>query len=176
MKKSVILLTALALAPTIPCFAGYKVDVTTKPGFGEHLSKVVVVTVICHERLDCRDIERKIGAKIPDIAPKLIVVPIDQVSQALLEVGKTKYEPSLRQQLLSKFAADAVLEVDVPYGEKGVFGWKGSESAVSLRLIATDGTLLLAGQGSGRARNTLSSPENIAREIAERILDKAFHP
>src|SRR5262245_3270401 len=104
MKKTVTLLTVLALASIAPCFAGYKIDVTTKPGFSEGLSKVVIVTVVCHERLDCRDIERKIGTKIPSIASKLLVVPVDQVGQALLELGKTKYDPSLREQLLSKFA------------------------------------------------------------------------
>jgi hypothetical protein len=168
-------IVALALLGSSPCLAGYKVDVTTKPGFRVGLSKILVVAVECYETLDCRDVERQVGAKIPTLTGGISVVPQDTVSQALLELGKAKYDPSSRELLLGKFAADAVLELDIRYGLKGSPALsKGSEASVSLRLINTDGSLLLAGEGSGRARNTVSSPENIAREVSERILAKAF--
>jgi hypothetical protein len=51
-------------------------------------------------------------------------------------------------------------------------GWKGSEAKVRIRLVKPTGEILMVGEGTGRARNTLSSPENIAR-TAERILKQA---
>jgi hypothetical protein len=168
-------IAALVVLASLPCLAGYKVDVTTKPGFRLGLSKILVVSVECYESLDCRDVERQVGAKVPALTGGLTVVPPDEVSQALLELGKAKYDPASREQLLGKFSADAVLEVDVRYGQKGSPSLgKGSEASISLRLVKADGSLLLAGEGSGRARNTISSPENIAREVSERILEKAF--
>jgi len=173
IKKLAI--AALAVLTSSPCLAGYKVDVTTKPDFRLGLSKILVVAVECYESLDCRNVERQVGAKVPKLTGGINVVPQDTVSQALLELGKTKYDLSIREELLRKFAADAVLELDIRHGEKGspALG-KGSEATVSLRLVKADGSLLLAGEGSGRARNTISSPENIAREVSERILEKAF--
>lgn len=69
---------------------------------------------------------------------------------------------------------DALLELTIPRGEKGVLGWKGPEATVRLQLVTPTGDILMAGEGTGRARNTLSSPENIARATAERILKQAF--
>lgn len=164
-------LVLLVLVPA-SASAGYKVNVTAPDGFAEGLSRVAIVTTECGEGLNCRDIERQVRVELNRMAPGFLVV--SGVPEALLGLGSVDYTTDLRAELAEELQVDALLELTLPRGEKGVAGWKGSEATVRLQLVTPTGEILMAGEGTGRARNTLSSPENIARATAERILKKAF--
>ena len=164
-------LVLLILVPAVAT-AGYKANVTAPAGFADGLSRVAIVTSECGEGLDCRNVEQQVRVVLTRMAPGFQIV--GGVHEALLSLGAVDYSTDLRQKLADKLKVDALLELTLPKGEKGVFGWKGSEATVRLQLVKPTGEILMAGEGTGRARNTLSSPENIARTTAERILKKAF--
>jgi hypothetical protein len=55
-------------------------------------------------------------------------------------------------------------------------GSQRSEDKLTLRLVRPTGEILFVGEGIGRPKNTISSPEKAAGEVAERIFEKAFKP
>lgn len=152
--------------------AEYKVTVTAPPGFAGGLSWVAIVTTECGEGLTCRDIEQQVRVELSRMQPGFQVVR--GLPEALLSIGAVDYSTDLRAELAETLQVDALLDLTVPRGEKGVYGWKGSEATVGLQLVSPTGEVLMAGEGPGRARNTLSTSENIARATAERILKQAF--
>lgn len=74
---------------------------------------------------------------------------------------------------MTALGVSAVLLIDIPHAGQSQFGKEGAEVHVSLRLVAADGKILMRGESSGKAWNTASSPENIARHVALRVLGKA---
>lgn len=169
------ILTGLLILFCVPLAeAGYKIDVTSQPDFAESVTKVIVVTTQCHETINCTEVEDQVVARMAMKRPAFSIVPVKLVKQELLAMGHTEYSTDLRHDLAAAFEASAILEMEVTHGQKGVYGGKGSESAASIKLVQPDGSILMFGEGSGRARNTLSSPEAIARTVILRILDKAF--
>jgi hypothetical protein len=53
---------------------------------------------------------------------------------------------------------------------------KRSEVKLTLRLVRSTGELLFVGDGTGRPKNTISSPEKAAGEVAERVFAEVFQP
>lgn len=157
-----------------PLWAGYKVNVTAPEGFEERVSRVAVVTTECGEALNCREIENQVREVLRGMSGGWYVVPGTPTHEAFLVAGAVSYDPEMRQALAEELEVDGFLELTLPRGEKGVMGWKGSEATVRLKLVTPSGEILMAGERIGRARNTLSSPENIARATVKRILKKAF--
>ncbi len=169
------ILTGLLVLAYVPAAeAGYQIDVTTQPGFTEVLDKIIVVTTGCDEMINCTEVERQVVGHIRMKQPAFSIVPVQRIKQELLKMGHTEYSADIREDLAAALGGNAILEIEVTHGQKGVYGGKGSESAASVKLVQPDGSILLFGEGSGRARNTLSSPEAIARAVIIRILKKAF--
>lgn len=53
---------------------------------------------------------------------------------------------------------------------------KRSEVKLMLRLLRPSGEILQVCEGTGRPKNTLSSPEKAAGEVAERVFAEALKP
>lgn len=174
-KLALFLLVAWAVA--VPAQAKFKATVTKAEGFdAETVSKVVVVTRQCHAVVDCSAIERKIAAEIHALDLPFTPVPELLVRQFLFDRGTTELTKELRTELAEEFGADALLEVSVPYAEKGdgFGGRRGSQVKVEIYLVRPGGEILVHGVGTGRPKNVVSGPERVAGNIAERILKKAF--
>jgi hypothetical protein len=136
----------------------------------------VVVATACHEALDCRRVEREVAAELVRAQPRLKVVSGDPVYSELLRTGKERYTTDLREPVAKAFEADSILEVSAPHASPNMAARKRSEVKLALRLVRPTGEILFFGEGIGRPKNTFSSPEKAAGEVAERIFDKAFKP
>jgi hypothetical protein len=163
----------LCLALAHPASAGFTAEATVRPGL-EQVKKVVLVTAVCHEIFNCADVERRVYSDLARLKVPFTAVDPSLVRQKLLDLGAEEYTTELRQKLADAFGADAILELDLVYGEARKLGRSGSNATVKLRVVRPTGEILLLGNGAGRALNTVSSPESIAQETFERILKKAF--
>lgn len=174
MRNSILVLSVF-LAVARPAAAGFNVDVTKAPGFDpSSVSKVVVVLSECHEVLDCRRLEREVAAELTKARPGIQAVVGDDVYSELLRLGKEEYSIDLRSQIAAATGADSLLELSAPHASPGMATRKRSEVKLTLRLVRPSGEILFTGQGTGRPKNTLSSPEKAAGEVAERIFAEAF--
>jgi hypothetical protein len=168
----VVILSCAALA-----VAGFNVNVTKAPGFDPaSVSKVVIVMSECHEALDCRRLEREVAAELTKARPGLAMVVGDPVYSQLLGLGSERYSVDLRERLATAVGADAVLELSAPHASPGMAARKRSEVKLTLRLVRSTGELLFVGDGTGRPKNTISSPEKAAGEVAERVFAEVFQP
>lgn len=173
--RKLILSFLIVLATASPTIAGFNVDVTKAPGFDPlSIAKVVVVLAECHEALDCRRLEREVAAELTKARPGLQAVVGDSVYSELLRLGKEQYAIDLREQIATATGADSLLELSAPHASPGMATRKRSEVKLSLRLVRPSGEILFTGQGTGRPKNTLSSPEKAAGEVAERIFEEVF--
>ena len=164
----VIITVSLALA-------GFTVEVTRGPGFDPaSLAKVVVVAAECHEALDCRRLEREVAAELAKAEPRIQVASGEPVYSELLRLGKERYGIDLREQLTKALSADAVLEIVAPHARPGMAAVKRSEVKLTLRLVRPTGEILFLGEGIGRPKNTVSSPEKAGGEVAERVFAEVF--
>lgn len=167
----------VVLSCAAPALAGFNVNVTKAPGFDpSSLSKVVVVISECHEALDCRRLEREVAAELTKAQPRLAAVVGDAVYSQLLGLGKERYSVELREQLATALGADALLELSAPHASPGMAARTRSEVKLTLRLVRPSGEILFVGDGTGRPKNTLSSPEKAAGEVAERVFEQVFRP
>lgn len=132
------------------------------------------MTVACHEALHCGRIEDRVQLEVADLGRGLIVVPPVTVRAALFRHGVTAYDPELRAELAAELDVDALVELDVPFGEKGVVGERGSQVKVELRLVSPAGAILAHGVGTARIRNTLTGPERAAGNVVAALLAKVF--
>lgn len=173
--RRMILMFSLGLALASLAWAGFTVEVTKGAGFDPAaLSKVAVVAAECHEALDCRRLEREVAGELAKAQPKLQVIVGEPVYSELLRAGKEHYAPDLREPVATATGADSILEISAPHAAPGMAAVKRSEVKVTLRLVRPSGEILFVGQGIGRPKNTLSSPEKAGGEVAERVFEKVF--
>lgn len=183
-RPQTILYAILAVAlSAIPAEAGFQVDVTTAENWTDGLDRIAIVTEECAESLNCRDVEERLARELRAVWRKhttvepgdrgIWIVRPDKITKALMRAGLTEYDPDKQEELIRELEVDALMVIKVPSGMKGAYGWKGSESKMDLH-ITNGKQLLLIGTGSGRARNTLTSPERVAANIGEKILEEAL--
>jgi hypothetical protein len=143
----------------------------------DELRIVAVVTTQCHEVMDCANLERRIADELSNIAGITFrTVPESAQREFLFSKGATEYTPELREALAVHFEVDAFMELSIPFAEKGdgPFGQRKSRVKVELRLTKLDGGILLHGVGTGRPLNVVTSPERVAGNVVEEILEEAF--
>ncbi|MCH9651678.1 MAG: hypothetical protein K0U98_25855 [Deltaproteobacteria bacterium] len=168
---------AVLFLGALPAAAAFRTTVTKSDDFKQvELSRVAVVTAECYKTVDCSAIERKVYAEALKMKVRFKVVPESRVRDSLFSQGHTKYNIDLRQALADSLDLDGLIELRIPFAEKGdgYGGRKGSEVKVELLLIRPDGGILIHGVGTGRPANVVTSPERVAGNLVEKILKKAF--
>jgi len=169
-------LTSLLCLSATTARADFNADVTAPKDFAAGLTRVAVIAVECHEAVDCGQVEDAAAEELVNLKPGFAVVPTSAVRQELFARGVTSMTPELRGPVLEKLGADAVLEIRVPFANRGdgFGGRRRSEARVELRLVTADGALRMSGRGSGRPKNVVSGTERVASTVIEHILAKAF--
>ncbi len=165
------LLALLLLLAAGPAAADFDAEVTTLPGFAEKLTRVAVIAVACHESVDCGQAE-----ELTNLAPGFAVVLPAAVRAEVFARGATILTDELRPAVLEALAVDGVLELRVPFANRGdgFGGRRRSEVRVEVRLVTTGGELRLSARGTGRPKNVVSGTERVAGTVIEKILAKAF--
>lgn len=171
-----VLLTLLLTLTGTSLHADFDAEVTKAPGFDSGIGAVALVTVSCHESVDCAEVEDRAAADLGTRGLRFRVIPPDSVRRALFERGSTSMTDDVRQAVLDEVGADAVLEISIPFGNRGdgFGGRRRSEVRVEVRLVTRGGELRLSGRGSGRPKNVVSGTERVAGNVLERIFDEAF--
>jgi hypothetical protein len=118
--------------------------------------------------------EREVATELTKAKPGLQPVVGDPVYSHLLRLGKERYSTDLRETMTSALGADSVLELSAPHAELGMATRRRSEVKLTLRLVRPSGEILFVGEGTGRPKNTLSSPEKAAGEVAEWVFEQVF--
>ncbi len=175
--RVVVVVMALMAVVASPATAKFKTTVTKSEDFERaELSRVAVVTVECYKTVDCSEIERKIYAEALKLKVRFQLIPEKTVRDALFSQGHTEYNSELRQVLVRELDLDGLIELKIPFAEKGdgYGGIKGSEVKVELLLIRPSGEILMHGVGTGRPKNVVTSPERVAGNLVEKILKEAF--
>lgn len=170
----------LALALTVPSsvLAGFKTTVTKSDNFeGAELTRVAVVTVECYMTVDCSGVERKVYAEAFKMKLGFEIIPESKVREALLALGHTEYSSDLKETLAAQLGLDGLIELKIPFAEKGdgYGGQKGSKVKVELLLVRPDGEILIHSVGTGRPKNVVTSPERVAGNLVERMLKEVFN-
>ena len=175
--SSLLALTVLFLTPAFPAHAKFNATVTKAPSFDPaSVSKVLVVTRQCHEVVDCSEIERQIVGAVVELGSPFGTVPEVAVREHLFAEGVLEYDPEMRQDLAEHFGADAVMELVVPFAERGdgFGGRRRSSVKIEIYLLRPDGAILFHGTGTGRPKNVVSGPERVSGNIVEEILEEVF--
>lgn len=157
--------------------ASTKVTVTAPEGLAEGIVKVALVSVECAPQLDCPSVLERVTATIrAELKLALKIAHGPSVREALFKLGATDYTESHREDLAKALSLDAILEIRIPFAERGdgYGGRQGSESKVELRLVKPSGEILMSGTGFGRPMNVVTSPERVADRTIKLILEKAF--
>lgn len=176
MLKRVALLVILLAATSTSVHADFDAEVSKSPDFASGISTVAIVTVACHESVDCAQVEDRVAEDLGDRQLGLRVVPPRAMRQALFARGSTSMTEDVRGQVLDEVGADAVLEISIPFANRGdgFAGHRRSEVRVEIRLVTRSGELRLSGRGSGRPKNVVSGTERVAGTVLEKIFDRAF--
>ncbi|MEM7048156.1 MAG: hypothetical protein AAF604_00780 [Acidobacteriota bacterium] len=162
---------------SVPAAAAFRANVTRADGFSpRQVQRVVVATRQCHEVVDCSAMEQRVVGEMLELGVPFAVVAESRVRKHLFEQGTLEYVVEQRQSLADAFEADAVLELAVPFAERGdgFGGRRRSSVKVEIFLLRPDGELLLHGVGTGRPLNVVSGPERVTGNVVETILRKAF--
>ncbi len=157
--------------------AGTKVTVTAPSGFAEGISRIALVTPNCAPQLDCPDVVKRVTATIKaELKLSFAIVADSRVREELFKLGATEFRSEHREALARALDLQALLEIDIPFAERGdgYGGRQGSETKVELRLVRPSGEILMSGIGFGRPMNVVTSPERVADRTAKEILEKAF--
>ena len=173
MRRWWLLPVILALATATPSLGGFRINVMGDKGFAHGVSRVVLVTASCHEAMNCQEMEQQLAGELPRLKLPFVVIVGDPVRRALFDLGAEAYSSTLREQLAAELEAEALLEVEVPFAENRTITVRGSEARVKVRLVRPDGKILMVGEGAGRAINTLSYPESVARATIVKVLEEA---
>ena len=133
-------------------------------------------SVLGDESVDCAQVEDAAAEELGNRKPSFAIVPPARVREALFAAGASELTDELRAALLDELGADGVLEIRVPFANRGdgFGGRRRSEARVEVRLVARDGRLLMTGRGTGRPKNVVSGSERVAATVVEKILVKAF--
>ena len=170
------LLAALLCVTASAARADFDAEVTAPTNFTAGLKRVAVVAIDCHEAVDCNQVEDAVAEELTNLRPGFEVVAPSAVREELFARGVTSLSAELRSPVLETLAADAVLEIRVPFASRGdgFGGSRRSEARVEVRLVTADGTLRMSGRGSGRPKNVVSGTERVASTVVEHVLAKAF--
>jgi hypothetical protein len=167
----------LLLATAPPAEAAFRATVTKAEGFSvASLKRIAIITVECDEVVDCANLEQRAREQASELGLPFTVVPEQQIREFLFDRGEAVYRPELRQALVEKFELSAVLEIKVPFSERGDgFGGKRRSSVrIDVELLSPEGKILLRGTGTGRPLNVVTSPERVAANVLKEILREAF--
>lgn len=157
--------------------AATKVTVTAPSGFADGITRIALVTPACAPQLDCPDVVRRVTATLKaELKLKLEIVADSRVREELFKMGATEFSAEHREALAKALDLDALLEIDIPFAERGdgYGGRQGSETKVAVRLVRPTGEILMSGSGFGRPVNVVTSPERVADRTVKEILAKAF--
>ncbi|MCB1036404.1 MAG: hypothetical protein KDD47_21440, partial [Acidobacteria bacterium] len=166
-------LTLLALSAG----AAYRYTVTKSEGFEPRtIRRVALVTVECHEVVDCADMEERAYEDAKESRLPFEIVPENRIRNFLFERGEEAYRRQLLDELVTSFDLSAVAEISVPFAERGdgFGGRRRSSVKVELVLLSPDGEVLLKGTGTGRPKNVVSSAEKVAARAVKELLEEAF--
>jgi hypothetical protein len=156
-----------------PSFSAFTAEATTRPGLS-NVKKALLVTLACHEVFNCADVERRVFSDLVRLKVPFTLVSPELVRGRLLDLGVEAYSADLRAKLAEEFGGDAFIELELVHGQARSLGRRGSDVTVKMRIVLVTGEIVMLGEGTGRAINTVSSPESIAQETYERIIKRAF--
>lgn len=182
MHRSVITLgiaTLAALCLIVPPSLEARTRVTMSKAEGfvtSELERVAVVTTECSDVVDCAVIERKVFSEARQMRVEFTIIPGSVVKDFLLKQGRTQYAPELREALAVEFELDGIFELKVPHAEAGDGPWgrRGSKAKVEMLLVRPSGEILIHATGTGRPMNVVTSPETVAGNIVEEMLERVF--
>lgn len=175
--RILIVFSALVMLPTTTLLAAFRTTVTKSEDFEQAvISRVATVTLECDRTVDCAAIERKVNNEARKLKLPFQLVIERLVRQALFSQGHTEYTPEVRASLAAELEVDALIELKIPFAERGegFGGRRGSQVTVELFLVRPNGEILLHAVGTGRPKNVVTAPERVAGNLVERILKKAF--
>lgn len=155
---------------------GYKVSVDAPAAWANDTRSIAVVVTEGDPALNLEDLRKQIADQLVDQGRKL-PFSVESDGEVAAVVGwdwSGKDPEAQRSAVFEKTKADALLEVQVPFARGPRFNQSGAEVRVRLRLILKTGETRMSGDCSAQAFNALSSPENIARHCALRIVGKAL--
>ncbi len=177
MRRALLAAAILSLAAGA-ARADFDAEVTASPDFTAGLRRVAVIAVACHESVDCTQVEDAAAEELTGRKPGFEVVSPSAIRDELFARGATELSDDLRPAILEKLGVDGVLEIRVPFANRGDgFGGKRrSEARVEVRLVTREGELRMSGRGSGRPKNVVSGTERVVGTVIEKILLKAFGP
>lgn len=174
LRRSIFTL-ALLLGMTNAVFAsGYKDTVVAPKGWSEGVERIAVFVTQGNEVINASQVESQVESQLAATSklPFRVVVPSVKMER-MMAMGLDRFDDARRGEIMTALGVSAVLLIDIPHAGQSQFGKEGAEVHVILRLVAADGKILMRGESSGKAWNTASSPENIARHAALRVLGKA---
>jgi len=160
-----------------PLLAATKTTVTAPKDFATGINRIALVADQCAPQLDCPDVLRRVTATMKsELKLEFVIVADTHVREALFKLGATSFSKEHRAALGEALNLDALMEIDVPFAERGdgYGGRQGSETKVEIRLVKPTGEVLMAGSGFGRPNNVVTSPERVADRTIKEILEKAF--
>jgi len=176
-KYFVVLLLIFAMLAAHEVEAKWQINVVVAEDFDvTDLEKIAIVTVECAEVVECSAIERKAYREAMTMRLGFRIATEKQVREALFSGGHTEYSTELRGFLVEELGLDGVLELKIPFAKRGegYGGRRGSEAKVEMVLVNPEGAILLHGVGVGRPKLVVTSPERVAGNVVERLLEKAF--
>ncbi|HET9767634.1 MAG TPA: hypothetical protein VFS60_12345 [Thermoanaerobaculia bacterium] len=167
---------ALLALVSAAAHADFNVEVTAKPDFAAGLARVAVIAVVCHESIDCSEVEDRAAEELAERKPGFEVVAPSDVRKEVFDRGAAALTDELRPAVLDKLNADGVLEIRIPFANRGdgFGGSRRSEVRVEVRLVNRKGEVRMTARGSGRPKNVVSGTERVAGTVIEKILLEAF--
>ncbi|MEO8275136.1 MAG: hypothetical protein ABI639_02895 [Thermoanaerobaculia bacterium] len=154
--------------------SGYKDTVVAPKGWADGLDRIAVFVTQGNEVINSSEVESQVESTLAATRKLPFRTVVSSVKmERLMAMGLDRYDDSRRAEALTALGVSAVLLIDIPHAGQSQFGKEGAEVHVILRVVAADGKILMRGESSGKAWNTASSPENIARHAILRVLGKA---
>jgi hypothetical protein len=168
------ILIVLAALSVVAHASGYKDTVVAPKGWMDGLERIAVFVTQGNEVINGSEVETQVETKLAATGklPFRVVVPSVKMER-MMALGMDRYDETRRAEIIAALDVSAVLLIDIPHAGQSQFGREGAEVRVVLRVVAADGRILMRGESSGKAWNTASSPENIARHAVLRVLGKA---
>ncbi|MEO8198754.1 MAG: hypothetical protein ABI689_18725 [Thermoanaerobaculia bacterium] len=143
-------------------------------GWSEGVERIAVFVIQGNEVINASEVEAQVESQLAATSklPFRVVVPSVKMER-MMALGLDRFDDSRRAEIMSALGVSGVLLIEIPHAGQSQFGREGAEVHVILRMVAADGRILMRGESSGKAWNTASSPENIARHAVLRVLGKA---
>ena len=173
-RQALIWFVIVAMGASAALASGYKDSVVAPKGWSDGIDRIAVFVTTGNEVINASEVESQVEAQLA-AAKKLpfTVLARSLKMERLMALGLDSYDEARRAEILEALGVSAVLLMEIPHAGQSQFGREGAEVRVVLRLVEKDGKIRMRGESSGKAWNTASSPENIARHAALRVLGKA---